>query len=499
MYSGVNGLFRLAGVGAAILLSSLFASSAGAQSCGAPPCSFEGVSTPMTSTADREISFRNEQHSWQTPDGLTHFLINIGSGAQQGLQIWSLYIDSSKVDHWVAGPFIPDSGQTSTGDGRLLVNNSAVSLAVVYSTYVTGSNNQPLDGGNIAYMLLDYTPQQGAAAGTTTGWLLDGTVNNSSALRSVYTPASGFYAINPTLAIDTTSASTMWVSYSLSQCQVSPSAVCPPTSSIKLSYLGKVSGNSPKWLDSGLSFGATDGNFDYVERSSRLIATANAVGMIYQVHQSYFWTYRVNGSLPTSPWSAPQPFFSSAPSPNSNNPGTPYDFNPYASHYSALSDTDNPAYIPGGSEPKVHLVTVDHQRLLYQGYGANQSGSWSTPQVLMQANAGLGTPNQATLATYPQLFFAPKMNAPSGQYLGALVNNTDAGAVYQSTDNGQTWSGAAILKHDNASPTASFLNPRFEVPEAITTPDVPLVQQYVDPSGSSSNFLLLFDLTGLVN
>ncbi|MFX8708203.1 hypothetical protein ABTM42_20095, partial [Acinetobacter baumannii] len=85
-------------------------------------------------------------------------------------------------------------------------------------------------------------------------------------------------------------------------------------------------------------------------------------------------------------------------------------------------------------------------------------------------------------------------------YLAAVVNNTSAGNLFQSTDFGQTWSSGAILNHPSLSNT-DFSNPRFEVPQAITTADVPLVQQYVDTSGSSNydNLLLSFDLSGLIN
>src|SRR5690348_7943712 len=62
------------------------------------------IATPLTGTADRMISYREQNHSWQTSDGAFHLLINTGN--QPGRDALRLYTTRDQGATWTPGPTI---------------------------------------------------------------------------------------------------------------------------------------------------------------------------------------------------------------------------------------------------------------------------------------------------------------------------------------------------------------------------------------------------------
>src|SRR6185437_945904 len=125
----------------------------------------------FSSTADRMISYRQEQHSWQTPDGAFHLMINRGD--QPGDDALQLYTSVDGGANWLTGPSLPGSNQYSTQDGML----RGKTLALVYS-----SDNQTVEFNSFLW---------DPASATWTG----------EDSQTVYS-AAGHQAINPCIGRD---------------------------------------------------------------------------------------------------------------------------------------------------------------------------------------------------------------------------------------------------------------------------------------------------------
>jgi hypothetical protein len=247
-------------------------------------------STPsnLTSTAERMISYRHQNHMWQTSDGVTHTLVNVGvqpSGA-------SLRLHTS-VDNgltWSGGPELPLTDDTSTSDG-FLVNNS---LFVSYSTAA----------GGVAFSQLNYEPD-------TRTWVLGAT--------EVAFQSPDIRAINPTVARD--ALGRHWVAFT--------SQDSDGYFKIKLVRRGT---GTQGWVDSGYGFGGSD-NLS-IERSARVVTIAGGMGMIYTVHQDVFWATRQDAWPASQNWKRQQVYVDKA-----------YDNDPFGSHFSVTVDDQNNVHI----------------------------------------------------------------------------------------------------------------------------------------------------------
>lgn len=298
--------------------------------------------TTLVSDADRMISYRHQNHMWQTNDGATHAIINGGTltGPNASLTLYSSF-DSG--NSWVAMLTLANTGTYSTSDGVL----SNGDLALAYSTIE----------GEILFSVAHYDSVQKT-------WTLvkTETVFNSSDLAG----------INPAIAID--SLGTIW-------CAFVSQGLIPSNSGYNIKLVQRTS-DGTGWQDTGLIFGPTD-NVNITspfgpERSARPVVLSNGVGMVYTVHQDMFWAYRANGWPTNQPWIG-QTLFTSAP---------PYDVDPYQSHFSIVADNQN----------NLHMATVDHGRLLYSRF-VNYTQAWNPVRVLTndikatypQATWALGT------------------------------------------------------------------------------------------------------------
>ncbi|GEM_PF-1093518 len=420
------------------------------------PLTFEGATTTLAGDVDRMISYRHQEHSWQTADGHIHVMINTGvpgyTGGGNGL---TLYSSSDNGLTWQQGPSLINGGLFSTGvystsDGVLVGDD----LNLVYS-----ANRVPGgDGGSIWFVVLHYDASNQSWSLGTPELVFDASPNNYAVV-----------GLNPTVTIDQQQRT--WCTFVTEN--IGASATNPP-SSIKLAERAP---SPASWQDTGLIFGPTTPEqvptvtvpaAPGVVRSARLVVTSNGIGMIYTVHQSFFWVRRLDTAAVTTQWTAPKAIFTSA---------LPYDKDPYASHFSAVAD----------SQHNLNLAVVDHGRLLYFRYVDGRQ-AWSQPQVL--------TGN--VKATYPKISL---VQGTLEIFVNAVMNSgsTPVGVVegYQSTDNGSSFPSSGgfpykyLLLNDQITITAGdsgpldFTNPRVEMPAVLNnTLTIPVLQQYTDgPSG----------------
>jgi len=240
------------------------------------------IDTPFSSTADRMISYREEEHSWQTPDGAFHLMINRGD--QPGDDALQLYTTVDGGANWITGPSLEASNEYSTQDGML----SGQTLYVVYSS----------DTQSVEYRAFVWDP----ASAT---W----TQNDSQTVFA----AAGQQAVNPCIASD--DIGNLWV----------PLVVMDlATSDNSIHLMVRLSGTSD-WIDTGLVFGDVDG--PDVERSARPIAIPGGMGMVYTVHDQMYWATRDNSAAPTTPWTTQLLYTYTGPHSD-----------PFSSHFSLVND-----------------------------------------------------------------------------------------------------------------------------------------------------------------
>lgn len=248
----------------------------------ADPGTIRGVPTSIKSVADRMISYRFQEHMWQTADGATHVMVNIGTWMSEGAL--TLYSTFDAGLSWVpSGIALPQSGGASTSDGFL----DGDDLLVVYSG----------KAAEIRFARLRYDP----AART---WSL--------AKRELIYKTSAAFAMTPAIAAD--AQGRLWLAFTNQD-----------RATADFSIKMMVKPRRGAWSDTGLVFGGVDNLSN--ERSGRPIATTAGMGMVYSVHHELFWAERAGDSPLTAAW-ASQHIYTAA-SPMSD---------PYGSHYSVVAD-----------------------------------------------------------------------------------------------------------------------------------------------------------------
>jgi len=306
------------------------------------------VITGITGTAERMISYRHQEHSWQTSDGGIHLLVNRGTvPTGDSLVLYSSY-DAGAT--WTPVITLPDSDAVSTGDGTLVTVNGTANLLVVYGTSQATQN--------IMYKTLTYN----SAART---WTVAST-------QTVFT-SPAVAASNPALGID--SAGIYWAVYTaqdratlLNQEQLSYRAMPSKT-----------------WTSTPVVFGGTDNS---LQHSARPIAYRNGIAMIYEDGQTLYWAYRLTGWAVTAPWVS-FAIGTGLPAPSQN---------PYGSHFSAVAD----------GAGNIHLAYVANQQLVYRRY-LSSTDTWGatrpmTPSTIQAAyvQAVLAGSNVMLMVNYMQ-------------------------------------------------------------------------------------------------
>ncbi len=243
----------------------------------------QGQATTLASTADRMISYRCQNHMWQTADGATHAIINRGPGLNgESLTLFSTFDGGAT---WVnSGINLPKSNGSSTSDGYLAGN-------VLKMTYDVGTSA-------IRYAEAQYDP-------TNRAWTLGqvGIVFNSDTAA----------ALTPSIAAD--AKGRQWLAFTHQD---------KATGNFSIKMMRRVS-KAEGWVDTGFVFGPVDNMSN--ERSGRPITTKGGIGMIYTVKTETYWAERKNGWDVSEPWTQAPVYTKLSPTND-----------PYGTHFSVVAD-----------------------------------------------------------------------------------------------------------------------------------------------------------------
>jgi hypothetical protein len=293
----------------------------------AQPVQIQPTGIPaITSTADRMISYRNQQHSWQTPDGALHLMVNLGN-TPTGASL-ALYSSFDGGNTWTQMLTLANTDAFSTSDGMLAtIGSTGTSLLLVYASAQTT--------GTILFASVAYNS---AAQSWTIG-------SNQTVFA-----ASGILASNPALATDSTGI--YW-------CGFTAESLASGLYQERMTYRPA---RTAQWFDTGLVFGSTDSS---LQHSARPVPYAGGIGMVFESDQTMYWAYRLNGWPASTPW-VTSTLYSNLP---------PYSEDPYDTHYSVQSDAMG----------NLHLAFVANQQLLYMRM-MSSTGNWGPPRILTPNN-----------------------------------------------------------------------------------------------------------------
>jgi len=291
--------------------------------------------TNLTSGTERAISYRNQQHMWQTDDGGTHLLINR----------WPLSLDqaltlASSFDNgvtWTLGPTLSNTNYLTTADGVL----QGASLSVAYS----------VADGSIQFAVFTYD----AALRT---WR-----------RGIATTVfAGGAMVGLTPAIATDALGTLWCCYTVQD-------VATFETSIRMAYRPA---GAARWSDTGLTFGEVtiEVEGEGTRRAGRPVPLPDGVGMIFTLREKIHWAARTNGWPASTPWTTTTIFASEPPFEGLRGG--------YGGHYSMVMDRLG----------NIHLITVDQNQGIYFRY-AHDTAAWEPPRPVRKALLAIYT--QATM------------------------------------------------------------------------------------------------------
>lgn len=264
------------------------------------------VPTGLASDNERMISYRHQEHLWQTPDGALHLVVNRGTlGPWFGLSLFSSFDGGV---NWAFQRTFAGTDHLSSLDGFLQGND----LSIAYQT---------LDR-NIVYAQMRYDPLSRA-------W--------TELLSEVAYASATLGAINPAIAVD--EVGTVWCAFV---------ARDRSTDDVNLRLVARLAG-SGAWHDTGLVFGPTDHRS--IERSARPVRIPGGMGLVYTVRENTYWATRSNAWAAGDAWTV-SPLFARTPVPSYQDP--------YASHFGLVAD----------SAGNVHLVTNENYDVLYFKWSA---------------------------------------------------------------------------------------------------------------------------------
>jgi hypothetical protein len=272
----------------------------------------------MAGTATRMISYRDQNHSWQTSDGAIHIVINLGA---PGLALYSSFNNGST---WTQMFALADTNGYSTDDGALTNTATGATLQLVYGTSESV--------GAIRFAAATYDS-------ATQSW----TVNST---QTAYA-AAGIVATNPALASD--SAGNLWCGFTVK---------ITATTQYQEEMIYQLAG-SQEWVNTGLIFGQPDNT---TQHSARPVPYAGGVGVLYQDDVTLYWAYRLNSSALDAAWVSTTLYV-----------GLPSEAaDPYDTHYSVVAD----------SQDNLYLAFVGSPANLIFAIFSSSANAWGPMQVL---------------------------------------------------------------------------------------------------------------------
>lgn len=316
-------------------LSGILLLALGAQAAVAAAVPIYPTTANITSTADRMISYRNQQHSWQTSDGAVHIMVNLGS--QPTGDSLALYSSFDGGVTWNQMFTLAGTDEFSTSDGTLATIGTTANLLLVYGTAQAT--------GTILYASASYNPAaQTWTLGTPQTVFADSTMAGS----------------NPAFGSD--AAGNFWCGFTAQDLTT-------------LQYQEDLVYRAPKstqWTNTGLVFGSGSN----LQHSARPVPYKNGMAMIYESGTTMYWAYRLNTWPLTQAWTT-SVMFTGLP---------PYSQDPYGTHYSVVADAAN----------NLHLTLIANQQLLYMRY-LTSTGKWG-PVRALTTTAINAAYSQATIA-----------------------------------------------------------------------------------------------------
>jgi hypothetical protein len=288
--------------------------------------------TNMTSSATRMVSYRDQNHSWQTSDGAVHLVINLGSSPSgDGLALYSSFNNGAT---WTQMFTLPNTDGASTDDGVLTNTATGATLQLMYGT----SPNV----GSIVYATAIYDS-------ATQSWTLAST-------QTAYS-AKGIVASNPAFASD--SAGNLW-------CGFTAETVATEEYQEDMIYLAA---GAQKWVNTGLIFGQVDNT---TQHSARPVAYAGGIGVVYQDEITLYWAYRLNSFAFNSPWVSTTMYVGLPPA----------SADPYDTHYSVVADSEDNLYLAYISAPADLTFTIF----------SSSANTWGAQQILESSTNEPGYP-----------------------------------------------------------------------------------------------------------
>ncbi len=274
--------------------------------------------TAIESTATRMISYRHQEHMWQTDDGTTHFVVNQGEFGAQNASL-TLFSSFGDGETWNAMHSFFNTNEQSTSDG-ILVDDE---LSLVYST----------NTGKIKSIRLQYN-------NTSQAW--------DTVQIDIVFDSTSLSGLNPTIANDTHGRS--WCTF------ISRSNV------LQKSYLRifQKPDSNTDWQDTGLILGMAE-SFLTSEMSACPVAMPNGIGVVYTTQNEIKWAYRENNWPVEQEWDEELLFIHQPP----------YANDPYGSHFSVATDETG----------NIHVATIEKGKLLYLRYDS-QTDTWETARSL---------------------------------------------------------------------------------------------------------------------
>lgn len=263
-------------LGAGLAASSLLCSESQAATI-----AVKASTTDLSSDNERCISYRHQQHMFQTSDGALHLLMNRGT-LTPGPAL-SLFSSFDAGATWQFMQNFAGTGDTSTADGLMVGDD----LWMVFHTAV----------GAVMFVQMHYEAP-------TRAWAV-------MALEQAFS-SKQYMAQNATLAID--DAGVIWVGITETRAAGGNLRV------VTRSAAGA-------WSDPGLIFGPTDK--PAVERSARMVRVPGGMGMVWTVHAATFWARRANDAPANAPWTASLIYPGAAGKAIAD---------PYASHFNVATD-----------------------------------------------------------------------------------------------------------------------------------------------------------------
>jgi hypothetical protein len=287
----------------------------------------ESRTTGITSTTKRMISYRDQQHSWQTSDGAIHLMVNEGTvPANDSLTLYSSF-DAGAT--WVPMFSLPHTNGFSTSDGML--TSTGPDSALLQLVYGTAQNT-----GNIVYATATYNS-------ATQSWTLTSTQTAFS--------SNAITGSDP--AFDVDSVGNLWCGFTAQNLA---------TGDYQIEMLFRAA-NTTEWIKTGLIFGSTDTS---TQHAARPVPFSNGIGMIYQSDQTMYWAYRLSDWATDAPWVSSE-LYAGLP---------PEQADPYDTHFSVVAD----------AAQNLFLAFAGNSQLQYMKY-TSSTGSWGPAQALTTTKA----------------------------------------------------------------------------------------------------------------